>query len=174
MPVPEFVQALRSHIGTSPLWLSGICAVIVNNDGRVLLTRRSDNGRWALLGGIVEPGEEPADTVVREAWEETGLTVVPERLASVTVDPPSTYPNGDRVQYLTLTFRCRVTDGEARVNDDESLEVGWFAPDALPPGFGPAQRDHLRHALSDADRTWFALTASNPGAPPPGEASSAP
>ncbi|MFD9691906.1 hypothetical protein ACFWXO_39795, partial [Kitasatospora sp. NPDC059088] len=32
-----------------------------------------------------------------------------------------------------LTFRCRAVGGEARVNDDESLEVGWFGLDELPP-----------------------------------------
>ncbi len=43
------------------------------------------------------------------------------------------YANGDRCQYLDITFRCRATGGEARVNDDESLEVGWFPAGRLPP-----------------------------------------
>ena len=42
MPIPEFVLQLRSHVGTAPLWLSGVSAVIVDDD-RVLLTRRRDN-----------------------------------------------------------------------------------------------------------------------------------
>jgi len=45
---------------------------------------------------------------------------------------PSAYPNGDQVQYLDLCFRCRPIRGEARVNDDESTDVGWFSLDALP------------------------------------------
>ncbi len=43
-----------------------------------------------------------------------------------------TYMNGDICQYMDITFRCRAVGGEARVNDDESLEVGWFTVDALP------------------------------------------
>ncbi|WP_037604443.1 NUDIX hydrolase [Streptacidiphilus rugosus] len=161
MPIPDFVRDLRSHIGTRPLWMSGINAVILDDDGRVLLTRRADSGRWALLGGIVEPGEEPADTVVREAWEEAGVHVVPERLVSVSVDPPIVHANGDHAQYLALTFRCRLTGGEARVNDDESLEVGWFPPEHLPAGLRPFELERLEQALTDEERTWFALSAGD-------------
>ncbi|MBF9069991.1 NUDIX hydrolase [Streptacidiphilus fuscans] len=164
MPVPEFVRELRAHIGHGPLWMSGVTAVILDGEGRVLLTHRSDNRRWALVAGIVEPGEEPADAAVREAWEEVGLRILPERLAGVGVDPPAVYPNGDQVQYLNLTFRCRVLSGEARVNDDESLAVGWFAVDALPDDLGAHQRRHLAWALADEERAQFSLTASTPGA----------
>jgi hypothetical protein len=67
------------------------------------------------------------------------------------------YPNGDQAQYLDLTFRCRPVAGEARVNDDESLEVGWFAPDALPDLDDYALR-RLRTALAGAERTVFAFS----------------
>ncbi|MFE0464154.1 NUDIX domain-containing protein [Kitasatospora sp. NPDC058965] len=132
MAIPPFIAELRALVGTRPLWLSTACAVIVDDRGRVLLGRRADTGAWALIGGIVDPGEQPADTVVRECYEEAGVRVKPELLTSATVSPAFAYPNGDQVQYLELTFRCRVVGGEARVNDEESLEVGWFGPDELP------------------------------------------
>ncbi|WP_042381697.1 NUDIX hydrolase [Streptacidiphilus melanogenes] len=163
MPLPEFVRDLRAHVGRDPLWLSGITGVILDDRDRVLLTRRSDNGRWALLGGILEPGEEPGDAVVREAFEETGARVVPERLAAVMVDPPVVYPNGDQATYLALVFRCRYVDGEVRVNDDESLEVRWFAVEELPDDVTPHQREKVRLALRDEETTWFALSAVAPG-----------
>jgi 8-oxo-dGTP pyrophosphatase MutT (NUDIX family) len=163
MPVPEFVHDLRAHIGHDPLWLSGITAVILDDHDRVLLTRRSDNGCWALLGGILEPGEAPGDAVVREAFEETGIRVVPERLAAVTVDPPVVYPNGDQVTYLTLVFRCRHVSGEPRVNDDESLDVRWFAVEDLPKDVTAHQREKVRLVLRDEKSTWFALSAITPG-----------
>lgn len=59
MPVPEFVAALRRHVGHAPLWLSGVSVVVRDDDGRLLLTRRADNGRWAVVSGVLEPGEEP-------------------------------------------------------------------------------------------------------------------
>jgi 8-oxo-dGTP pyrophosphatase MutT (NUDIX family) len=132
---PDFVAELRAHVGPGfLLWLPGVNAVVHDSQGRVLLHRRSDTGEWSLLSGILEPGEAPADGVVREVREETGVPVVVEGLVAVTVSPRITHPNGDRAQYLELLFVCR-PDGEghrARVADDESLCVAWFPRRALP------------------------------------------
>src|SRR5699024_4291022 len=83
MPVPDFLLALRKHVGHDLLPLVGVTAVVVGDDGAILLHRRSDDGRWCTPGGILEPGEQPANAVVREVREETGVEVVVERLASV-------------------------------------------------------------------------------------------
>jgi len=131
MPTPEFVTDLRARIGHDLLWLSTAAGVVLDDNGRVLLGRRADTGIWALPGGIVEPGEEPADAAVREIFEETGVIAVPEALAAVTVSGQITYRNGDVVRYLELLFRCRASGGEARVNDTESVEVSWHALTAL-------------------------------------------
>lgn len=73
MPIPEFIVALREKVGHAPLWLSGVSVVIRDDDGRILLTRRADNGQWAVVSGVLEPGEEPSAAAVREAKEETGV-----------------------------------------------------------------------------------------------------
>jgi 8-oxo-dGTP pyrophosphatase MutT (NUDIX family) len=132
MPTPPFVAELRSLVGHRPLWLSTAAAVVLGGEGHVLLGCRTDTGRWALPGGIIDPAEQPADAAVRECFEETGVIAVPEALTSVSVSQPTTYANGDQVQYLELTFRCRAAGGAARVNDEESLEVRWHSLDALP------------------------------------------
>jgi 8-oxo-dGTP pyrophosphatase MutT (NUDIX family) len=132
MPTPPFVADLRSLVGHRLLWLPTAAAVVLDDEGQVLLGRRSDTGGWAVPGGIIDPAEEPADAAVRECFEETGVVAIPEALTSVNVSQPKTYANGDQVQYLQLTFRCRVAGGAARVNDEESLEVRWHALDALP------------------------------------------
>ena len=94
-----------------------------------------------------EPAEEPADTCVREALEETGVDIEPVCLVSVKSSPYMvTYANGDQCQYMDLLFLCCPReDGNAqpRVADDESLEVGWFAPDALPQPLATSTRSRL-------------------------------
>jgi 8-oxo-dGTP pyrophosphatase MutT (NUDIX family) len=108
-----------------------------------------------VIGGILDPGEQPADCVVREVLEETGVVVVPERLTSVTVSPMTHYPNGDQAQYLDLTFRCRPVSGEARVNDEESLEVTWFAPADFPE-LDEYTRLRVGQALANGPEAAFA------------------
>ncbi|GAA0527684.1 NUDIX domain-containing protein [Paractinoplanes ferrugineus] len=135
MPASPYVTALRAHIGTDLLLLPGVSAVVRDEPGRILLMRRTDDGTWGLPAGMVEPGEQPADAAVREVLEETGVRVEIERLGGVDMHE-SVYPNGDRCHYLVAWFRCRPTGGQARPDGEESLEVGWFPPDALPAGLG--------------------------------------
>lgn len=105
---------------------------MVIHDESVLLVRRADNGRWTLPAGIMEPGEEPAATAVREVFEETAVMVSARALAGVVTTEAVTYPNGDQAQYLDVVMACDYLEGEARVNDDENLEVAWYRLDALP------------------------------------------
>jgi 8-oxo-dGTP pyrophosphatase MutT (NUDIX family) len=139
------------------LWLPTATAAVLDADGRVLLARRADNGSWGPPGGIIDPAEEPADAAAREVFEETGVIAIPERLVAVTVAPPMTYPNGDQVQYLDLMFRCRAADGAARVNDAESVEVGWFGLGALPC-MSERTLGLLTQATSDAAATAFSFS----------------
>lgn len=147
MATPDFILALREKIGHDLLWLTGVTAYVEDGAGRVLLGRRADTGEWALVYGINEPGEEPAATVVREVAEETGVDVTPTDLVRVKAARELTvYANGDQTQYLDLMFACRLTEGGNAVPcvaDDESLEVGWFSPDALPEPLAASTRERL-------------------------------
>jgi 8-oxo-dGTP pyrophosphatase MutT (NUDIX family) len=157
MPTPEFVAGLRAHVGHDLLWLSTAAGVVLDADGRVLLGRRSDTGNWGLPGGIIDPGEEPADAAVREIYEETGVIAVPEALVAVSVSGVVTYPNGDVVQYLEVLFRCRATGGTARVNDSESVEVSWHAPDDLPD-LDARTLKRIAQGMAGADRAAYAFS----------------
>ncbi|MFD7559542.1 MULTISPECIES: NUDIX domain-containing protein [unclassified Streptomyces] len=153
MTTPDFIREIRATAGHRLLLLPAVTAIVFDDRGRVLLGRRSDNGRWSVVGGICEPGEQPAETAVREVHEETAVRCVPERVVLVQMLAPITYPNGDVCQFQDITFRCRATGGEARANDHESLEVAWFAVDELPP-MERFSLFRIEQALRD-EPTWF-------------------
>ena len=152
-PVPEFILEIREMIGTHPLWLPGVTAV-VRRDDEVLMVRRSDNGAWTPVTGIVDPGEEPAVAAAREALEETGVVISVDRLASTSVMREVVYDNGDRASYLDLTFACTWVSGEAHVADDESTDVRWWPVDALPPMSDSMSR-RIADALADEREARF-------------------
>ncbi|NGO41602.1 NUDIX hydrolase [Streptomyces ureilyticus] len=153
MATPDFITAIRATAGQQLLWLPGVTAIVLDDEDRVLLGRRSDTRRWSVIGGIPDPGEQPAACAVREVYEETAVRCVAERVVLVQALEPLTYENGDICQFMDITFRCRAVGGEARVNDDESLEVGWFPVDALPE-LNEHGLFRIKQALSE-EPTWF-------------------
>ena len=135
MATPDFVLALREKVGTMPLWLSGVTAVVLRqSDGatEVLLVKRSDTGAWTPVTGIIDPGEEPAVAAVREILEEANVVATVDTLVWVKVTEPVRYENGDQSQYLDIIFRCSYVSGDAFPADGENTEAAWFPLDALP------------------------------------------
>ena len=58
MPTPDFILELRAKVGTHPLWLSGVTAIVLDADSSaILLIRRSDTGEWAPITGIIDPAD---------------------------------------------------------------------------------------------------------------------
>ena len=131
MATPDFILSLREKIGHEPLWLSGITAVVLRDD-EVLLVRRSDDGTWTPVTGIVDPGEQPAFAAAREVLEEADIVAHVDALTWVQVTEPIVYENGDRSQYIDLVFRCSYVSGEPYPADGENSEVAWFPLDAMP------------------------------------------
>lgn len=155
MPIPPFVADLRRLVGTTLLWLPG-CTAVVLRDGtegnagpEVLLARRSDNGWWSPVTGIVDPGENPHEAAVREVLEETGVVARVDRLVWVKAGEVVTHVNGDLGQYLDHTFRCTYVSGQAHPADEENTEVGWFRLDQLPD-LMPRHRERIAAALAPA------------------------
>jgi len=159
VPVPEFITRLRTLAGPHPLWLPGVSAVVLDDDGRVLLGRRADNGRWAVVSGIPEPGEEPAVAAVREVLEETGVVAEAVALTAVSTSEVITYPNGDVAQYLDVCFWCRAVGGAATVGDDESTDVGWFHRDALPEPINTSSVERIARTFAYLDAAQAGSTA---------------
>lgn len=137
MGATGYLARLRECVGHDLLLVPAAAGCIRDEEGRILLLRRSDGDNlWGFPGGGIELGERAADAVVREVREEIGLEVEPVALIGVYSNPEHsiTYPNGDQVQPVIIFFECRVVGGELRPDMEEILEGRYFGPDdELPP-----------------------------------------
>ena len=134
MPISTYLRDLRAVVGPRLLLLPGVSAIVRDDAERVLFIRRADDGRWGLPAGGVDPGESPAEAVVREVREETGLTVRVARVAGVFggAGYRHRYPNGDEAEWVVAVFECDVLGGELTPLDGEALELRYFAPEDAP------------------------------------------
>jgi 8-oxo-dGTP pyrophosphatase MutT (NUDIX family) len=128
-----YVRAMRSKIGHQLLLLPGVTLLVFDEAGRMLMVEQADRKLWSTPGGAIEPGESPRQAAVREAWEETGLTVELTELVDVLGGTgfEMVYPNGDVCAYVSIVFRARVIAGELSADGVEISRCGWIAPEAL-------------------------------------------
>ena len=110
----------------------GCSAAIFDEQGRIFLTRRADNGQWCLPSGGMEPGESVTEACEREVWEETGLRVRVTRLVGVYshTDQLVMYADGNKFHIVALHFEAEILSGEPSLSD-ETTEFGYFTVEEL-------------------------------------------
>ncbi|GBE20913.1 MAG TPA: NUDIX domain-containing protein [Actinobacteria bacterium] len=132
-------------------------AVVTDEDGRLLLGKRTDNNLWTIPGGTMEPGETIADTAVREVKEETGIDVEVVSLVGIYSNPHHVveYSDGEVRQQFSVCFACRRIRGEVATSDETS-EVGYFSPDEIEAmDIHPSIRLRIRHFLDNRDEPYL-------------------
>jgi mutator protein MutT len=158
MGATGYLGRLREYVGHDLLLSPAAAACIRDKDGRILLLQRGDGkDLWGFPGGAIEPGERADETVVREVREEIGLEVGPVALIGVYSGSEYTfaYPNGDRVQPITLFFECCVLGGSLQPDMHEIVGARYFGPgDNLPP-MRPCCVAKARDAFVFRDRAFF-------------------
>ncbi|MEY2398163.1 MAG: hypothetical protein QOJ00_1337 [Actinomycetota bacterium] len=103
--------------------------VVGNDNGEILLVQRSDSGVWLYPTGWADVGYSPAEVVVKEVHEETGIDVEPVRIIAVIDGVRNQFT---RVPLYSLVFHCRTLGGDLKPHPLECRDVGWFSRDALP------------------------------------------
>ncbi|MCA9935458.1 MAG: NUDIX domain-containing protein, partial [Anaerolineales bacterium] len=154
------VAQVRPFIGNDRLIGVGASAVVVREDGRILMVQRSDNGLWLFPAGYADLGETVAHTAVREVREETNLHIVPERIIGVYSSPlfHHTYPNGHQVKNVGVLFRARLVDsanGLPQADGDEISSVAWMTPQEMLTRTLPAYRPYFEAALQHLTEGYF-------------------
>ena len=118
----------------------GADAALFDNEERILLQLRADDGTWGLPGGYVAPNESPAETAVRETLEETGLSVDVRQLVGVYTRKPGEYGPHCLVVHLYL---CAERGGDLETSH-EGTELRYWHPEDVPEW----HRNHRRLARS--------------------------
>ncbi|MFC7393823.1 NUDIX hydrolase [Scopulibacillus cellulosilyticus] len=134
MGMSNYYKNLRDKVGNELIFMPSVAAIIRNKSGEILLQNKGNRENWSLPAGAIEPGEAPAEAVVREVWEETGLKVVPKRLLGVFGGENFRYqyPNGHQVEYNVFMFYCDIQSEELNPIDRETTQLRYFYPDNMP------------------------------------------
>lgn len=103
----------------------------VLHQGKILLVQERSDERWCLPGGWADVGESASAMVIREVYEESGLTVKPYKLAGVFDGNRAQLPH-ELFHAYKMIFLCTIVAGEPQAGD-ETMAAGFFAFDALPP-----------------------------------------
>ena len=132
-------------------------AVVTDEDGRLLLAKRTDNNLWTIPGGTMKPGETITETAVREAKEETGLDVEVVSLVGIYSNPQHVveYSDGEVRQQFSVCFACRPIGGELATSDETS-EVGYFSLDEIKAmEIHTSIRLRIQHFLDNRDEPYL-------------------
>lgn len=153
IPKKQFYDATGAPLNEMPHKLAPSAAAFVQDDqGRVLLQKRADNGYWGLPAGHADVGESISETAVRETFEETGFIIKVDRLVGVYSDPTlfgvMRYPDGGITQFVSLCFACTITGGAIKISD-ESTDIGFFALDALPAPLLESHKIRIADAVAN-------------------------
>lgn len=126
-------------------------AVVVSEEGHILLQRRRDNNLWALPGGTMEIGESIGETIIREVKEETGFDVELVYTIGIYSDPKHViaFSDGEVRQEFSICFACHIVGGRSQISD-ESSEVRFFLAQEIEqltmhPSIYQRIKDYLAH-----------------------------
>lgn len=146
LPAERFLGDFLSQPGYATPKVD-VRGAIIDSEGRILLVREKSDGLWCMPGGWADVGETPAEMVVREVREESGLDVTPVRLAGVYDANRSGEPLSFFHAYK-LVFICEIAGGNVGPGDETS-DAGFFPFDDLPPL--SSERTNERH-LAEIER----------------------
>ncbi|MBQ4227039.1 MAG: NUDIX domain-containing protein [Clostridia bacterium] len=152
----DYIHDLRRLTGPRKLILNAADALIVR-EGKILFQRRADNGKWGLIGGLLELNETYEEAAIREIREETGLEVKLESFLGIFHNHDMVWPNGDRAHVISACYTASIVRGEPRI-DEESFELRFFGKDEIPPLFA---QDHIEELKAYFSGVRYPLLREN-------------
>ncbi|MFD2115205.1 NUDIX domain-containing protein [Paenibacillus yanchengensis] len=134
MGMSEYYKNLREKIGNQLIFMPSVVGIIRNENKEILFGRKHNEENWGLIAGAIELSETPAQAIIREVQEETGLIILPERIIGVYGGEGGrfTYSNGHQVEYLSIVFDCKIIGGELNPDNEEMKELKYFSEFQIP------------------------------------------
>lgn len=130
----SYLQNLRTLIGKRKIILPGARIIMENEEGDILMIRRTDNGQWGLPAGSLEENEDIEACIRREVREETGLDLLHLEVIGISSRPEREsveYPNGDQVQYFVVEFYSNSWEGQFFSDSDEVSDIRFGSIDDM-------------------------------------------
>jgi 8-oxo-dGTP pyrophosphatase MutT (NUDIX family) len=152
----SYIQELRKCVGNRPLIMVGAAVLVMDQEDRLLLLLRTDNGLWGLPGGAMEPGERLEETAKRETKEETGLDVEQLILFDVFSGPELfyRYPNGAEVYNVTVVYQTNRVRGNLELCPEEHITYQYFNIEHLPKEVSPPIKPVLEELVKRHTTQW--------------------
>lgn len=128
-----YISDMRKLVGHRTIIQCAGSVIIVDDKGRLLLGKRTDNHLWGYAGGSVEIDEKIEDCAKRELFEEMGIVADEMELFYVNSGKEAhyIYPNGDEVSNVEIIYLCRKYHGEPTAQESEVEELRFFTLDEI-------------------------------------------
>lgn len=127
IPIPKLRELFAAETGYPTPKLDTRAAVFKNE--KILLVQER-NGTWSLPGGWVDFDQSIKENAVKETLEETGLSVVPQKVIAIQDRNKHNLP---RYAYSVckIFIECRLINGTF-VENIETIQIDWFDKNSLP------------------------------------------
>jgi len=151
----NYIEWIRSKVGHQQIFLNFSGACIRNDEGKILLQKRSASKHmWGFPGGALEIGESAEEAAIREVQEETGLRIQVDSLIGVYTKYFEEYPNGDMAQTIAFFFECSIVGGNLSIDQEETFDLAFFGSYDTPELFNPQHRVMLADCIDQRHRVF--------------------
>ncbi|WLR42208.1 NUDIX domain-containing protein [Bacillus carboniphilus] len=139
------ILELRKVVGNVPLTVCAAGVLILDDQNRVLLIKRGDDGNWCIPGGVMDTGESVYESTKREVFEETNMTLNQMDLFNVYSgqEQHHIYPNGDEVYFVNIVFITKSFSGMVQTDGIESKDFRFFELKQIPLDLSPTNKPFL-------------------------------
>jgi len=156
-----YISDIRKKVGPMPLVAAFSVMVVFDEEKKILLEERSDDGYWDFPGGSIEFNEKAEDAAKRELFEETGLRAKRFKLFGIYSGPLTyyKYQNGDEVSGVDIVYLCQEVEGTLLAQKEEVSKLAWFDLKEAPSKMSPRNHQIVSDLIKKAKGR---KTPSNP------------